>query len=115
MTEHHESESFSIPGYISTKQAARLLGVSNHRLYQYVKAGRLPVVRVGKAFMLRVEDVERFRPRPSGRMRSKAPPWREYRSRSKMLAMDIYVPVHSGQQTQLIEKLQAIQQTVGLP
>lgn len=109
MIEHDENESSSIPGYISTKQAARLLGVSNHRLYQYVKAGRLPVVRVGKAFMLRVEDVENFKPKPSGRMRTKAPSWREYRSRGKMLTMDIHVPVHPGQQEQLLETLQAIQ------
>jgi len=110
MIEHNENEPSSIPGYISTKQAARQLGVSNHRLYQYVKAGRLPVVRIGKAFMLRIEDVESFKPKPSGRMRTKAPSWREYRSRGNMLAMDIHVPVRPGQQEQLIEKLHAIQQ-----
>jgi len=110
MIEHNENEPSAIPGYISTKQAAHLLGVSNHRLYQYVKAGRLPVVRIGKAFMLRVEDVERFKPNPSGRMRTKAPSWREYRSHSKMFAMDVLVPVRPGQQTQLVEKLRAIQQ-----
>jgi excisionase family DNA binding protein len=111
MTEHNENESSSIPGYISTKQAARLLGVSNHRLYQYVKAGRLPVVRVGKAFMLRIEDVEGFKPYPSGRMRTKGASWREYKSRSTMLAMDIHVPVRHGQQALLVEKLRAIRKT----
>lgn len=111
MTEHNENEPSSIPGYISTKQAARLLGVSNHRLYQYVKAGRLPVVHVGKAFMLRVEDVERFKPNPSGRMRIKGAPWREYKSRGTMLAMDIHVPVRPGKQDSLVEKLRAIRKT----
>lgn len=110
MIENNENEPSSIPGYLSTKQAARLLGVSNHRLYQYVKAGRLPVKRVGKAFMLRIEDVESFKPKPTGRVRTKAPSWREYRSRGNMLAMDIHVPVHPGQQEQLLQKLHAIQQ-----
>jgi excisionase family DNA binding protein len=110
MKEHNENEPSSIPGYISTKQAARLLRVSKHRLYQYVKAGRLPVVHVGKAFMLRVEDVEGFKPNPSGRMRTQGASWREYKSRSTMLAMDIHVPVRPGQQVPLVEKLRAIQQ-----
>jgi excisionase family DNA binding protein len=111
MTEHHENEASSIPGYLSTKQAARLLGVSNHRLYQYVKAGRLPVVHVGKAFVLRVEDVEGFKPNPSGRMRTRGASWREYKSRSTLFAMDIHVPVFPGQQGPLIEKLRSIRQT----
>jgi excisionase family DNA binding protein len=111
MVEHNDDELSVIPGYISTKQAASLLGVSNHRLYQYVKAGRLPAVRIGKAFMLRVEDVERFKPNPSGRMRTKGASWREYKSRGTMLAMDIHVPVRSGQQAPMVEKLRAIRQT----
>lgn len=101
----------TIPGYVSTSEAAKMLGVSNHRMYQYVKANRLPVVRVGRAFMLRVEDIERFRPNPSGRMRKKAPAWRSYRSRGKVLITDIAVPVRPQQQQAVVDKLMAIQQT----
>lgn len=104
------SETSEIPGYISTKQAAQMLGVSNHRMYQYVKAGRLPVVHVGKSFMLRVEDVRRFKPNPSGRIRTKAPSWRVYRSRGTLLVTDIHVQVRPGQQEWLVEKLKTIQQ-----
>lgn len=104
------SETSEIPGYISTNQAAKMLGVSNHRMYQYVKAGRLPVVHVGKAFMLRIEDVERFKPNPSGRMRSKAPSWRVYRSRGTVLVTEINVQVRVSQQERLVEKLRKIQQ-----
>ena len=107
MTEYQLSE---IPGYISSKQAAEMLGVSNHRLYQYVKAGRIPVVHVGKAFMLRLEDVQQFKPHPSGRMRSKAPSWRTYRSRGQVIISDISVQVRPHQQERLIEKLRSIQQ-----
>jgi len=99
-----------IPGYISTRQAAEMLGVSNHRLYQYVKAGRLPVVRVGRAFMLRVDDVKQFKPNPSGRIRRKAPSWHAYRSRGTILVTDIHVQVHAGQRKKLVEKLKAIQE-----
>jgi hypothetical protein len=61
--------------------------------------------------MLRVEDVEGFKPNPSGRMRTKGASWHEYKSRSTMLAMDIQVPVRPGQQAPLAEKLHAIQET----
>src|SRR5215472_3397344 len=108
MAEKNVSE---IPGYISTKQAAQMLGVSHHRLYQYVKAGRLPVVHVGKAFMLRTEDVEHFKPNPSGRMRTKAPSWRVYRSRGTVFATEIRVQVRPHQQQELLAKLYAIQQS----
>jgi excisionase family DNA binding protein len=107
MAENPPSE---IPGYISSKRAAEILGVSNHRLYQYVKAGRIPVVHVGKAFMLRLEDVQQFKPHPSGRMRSKAPSWRTYRSRGQVIVTDISVQVRPQQQEWLLEKLRSIQQ-----
>lgn len=101
----------TIPGYVSTSEAAKMLGVSNHRMYQYVKANRLPVVRVGRAFMLRIEDIKRFKPNPSGRMRKKAPAWRSYRSRGKVLITDISVPVRPHQQQAVVDKLMVIQQT----
>lgn len=99
-----------IPGYVTTKEAVKILGVSSHRIYQYIKAGRLKAVQVGKAFMMRVEDVEQFRPNPSGRMRTKASPWRTYRSRGTLLATDILVRVRPGQQGKLVEKLKVIQE-----
>ncbi len=104
-----ESKTFNIPGYVSTKQAAKMLGVSNHRMYQYVKEGRLPVVQIGKAFMLRIEDVEQFQPHPSGRTRIKPPSWRVYRSRGTLLVTDIHVHVRPSKQKLLIEKLESIQ------
>ena len=107
MTE--KSKTFTIPGYVTTKQAAQMLGVSNHRMYQYVKEGRLPVVQIGKAFMLRIEDVEQFQPHPSGRIRIKPPSWRAYRSRGTLLITDIHVQVRPDKQKLLTEKLADMQ------
>jgi hypothetical protein len=73
-------------------------------------AGRLPAQRVGHILVLQEEDVKRFKPGPSGRARTKAPPWRTYRSRGMLLATDIRVQVRSGQQEKLLEKLQLLQQ-----
>jgi excisionase family DNA binding protein len=104
------NETSTIPGYVSSKQAASMLGISKHRLYQYVKAKRLHVVRVGKAFMVPVEEIEQFKLHPPGRARTKAPDWRVYNIRSKLLVLDIEVPVLPGRQERLLEKLLAIQE-----
>jgi excisionase family DNA binding protein len=98
-----------LPGYISIKEAANMLGVSDKRVYQYVMSGRLPAQRVGHILILPVEEVKRFKPGPSGRTRTKAPPWRAYRSRGKLFVTDIRVQVRKGQQEKLVEKLKAIQ------
>ena len=99
----------NLPGYVSIKEAADILGVSDKRVYQYVRAGRLPAQRVGNILILPVEEVRQFKPSPSGRVRAKAPSWRAYRSRGALLITDIRVPVRMGQQAKLIEKLKAIQ------
>src|SRR5216683_4895903 len=99
----------NLPGYVSTKEAADLLGVSDKRVYQYVRAGRLPAQRIGHILILPVEAVKQFKPSPSGRVRTKAPSWRTYRSRGTVLVTDIRVPVRAGQQAALVKKLRMIQ------
>src|SRR5947207_2633950 len=99
----------NLPGYVSVKEAAELLGISDKRVYQYVMAGRLPAQRVGHILILPVEEVKRFKLGPSGRTRTKAPSWRTYRSRGTLLATEIRVQVRSGQQSKLVEKLKALQ------
>jgi helix-turn-helix protein len=32
----------NLPGYVSIKEAAKILGISDKRVYEYVDAGRLP-------------------------------------------------------------------------
>ena len=61
-----------LPGYVSIKEAAEMLGLSDKRVYQYVRAGRLPARRVGNILILPIEEVRQFKPSPSGRMRAKA-------------------------------------------
>jgi excisionase family DNA binding protein len=99
----------NLPGYVSIREAAEMLGVSDKRVYQYVMSGRLPAQRVGHILILPIEEVKQFKPSPSGRVRTKAPSWRVYRSRGKLLATDIHVQVRAGQQEELVEKLRAIQ------
>ncbi len=99
----------NLPGYVSIKEAADLLGVSDKRVYQYIRAGRLPAQRVGHILILPIEAVRQFKPGPSGRVRTKAPSWRAYRSRGTLFVTDIHVPVRAGQQAALLKKMRTIQ------
>ena len=99
----------NLPGYVSIKEAADMLGVSDKRVYQYVRAGRLSAQRIGHILILPIEEVKQFKPSPTGRVRTRAPSWRVYRSRGTLLVTDIHVQVRLGQQARLMEKLQVIQ------
>ena len=108
MTEYIELP--EVPDYISTDQAAKILGISKQRVYQYIEEKRLPAFRAGNVILLRRETVEQFKPNITGRPRKREPQWRVYRGGSTVLSMDIRVQVRPGQQGQLIEKLRTIYQ-----
>ena len=97
-------------GYLTAEEAAKLLGVSKYRIYQYVKEDRLQAFSFGNAFVFRKEEIEQFRPLPSGRTRSKPPSWRAYRSNEKVLGTLIHAQVRERQQQKLIQQLQTIGQ-----
>lgn len=97
-----------VPDYISTDQAAKILGISKQRVYQYIEEKRLPAFRAGNVILLRREAVEQFKPNITGRPRKREPQWRVYRGGSTVLGMDIHVQVRTGRQEQLLEKLKVI-------
>jgi excisionase family DNA binding protein len=98
-----------IPGYVSIKQAALMLGITDKRVYRYIEIGRLPAYKASGVFLLSEEDVKQFKLNPPGRLRTNPPRWRTYSSRSKVLATDMQVPVLPGKQEELLNKLAHIQ------
>src|SRR5438876_195933 len=97
-----------VPEYISTDQAAKILGISKQRVYQYIEEQRLPAFRAGNVILLQRGAVEQFKPHITGRPRKKEPQWRVYRGNSQVFGTDIHVQVLHDKQEQLIEKLKAI-------
>src|SRR5712692_3594357 len=98
-----------VPGYVSIKQAAEMLGITDKRVYRYIDIGRIPAFKSGGAFLLSVEDVKQFKLNPPGRTRTGPPLWHVPNSRSTILATDIYVRLRPGQQAALVEKLKQVQ------
>lgn len=98
-----------VPGYVSIKQAAEMLGITDKRVYRYIDLGRLPAFKTGGVFLLAVEDVQRFKLNPPGRTRSVPPRWRVYHARSSVFMTEMHVSVRVGQQNRLLEKLEEMQ------
>ncbi len=99
-----------LPGYISIKQTAKMLGISDKRVYQYIGEGRLPAVRAGHNIMLSLKAVEGFKPNLTGRPRKGPTPWHTLRSGGPLVTIQIRVQIIAGQQEQLAEKLHRIEE-----
>lgn len=102
------SELPEVPEYISTDQAAKILGISKQRVYQYIEEQRLSAFRAGNVILLQRGAVEQFKPNITGRPRKKEPHWRVFRGGSTVLGTDIQVQIRPEKQELLIEKLKAI-------
>jgi excisionase family DNA binding protein len=46
--------------YLTVREVAGTLRVSNMTVYRLINGGELPAVRVGKSFRLREDDVNRY-------------------------------------------------------
>lgn len=99
-----------LPGYVTAKQAAKMLGLSDRRIYQLIEAGRLPVVKAGEHILLSVEAIEQFNPRLTGRPREKTPAWRFARRGGTLRTLSIQVQIRADQQDRLQLKLWRIKQ-----
>ncbi len=70
----------------------------------------LAIAKQVQAQDVEIKAVEEFRPRPTGRTRSRPPIWRSYRAGARVRSMDVRVRVNEGQQQRLVEKLNAMQE-----
>jgi len=85
-----------------------MLGISNYRVHELIRANRLPHQRVGRMYFIPIEAVEHYKSGPSGRARKQPPRWRVYRSGISASGTDIEVQVRSGQEKNALERFKAI-------
>jgi excisionase family DNA binding protein len=102
--------SLDIPGYISLKEAARLLGLSESRVYQYIQEERLSAAKLGRNIVLPLKEVQAFKPDIPGRKRKTPPSWRRLKVGGPLLTTTMHVQVREGQQKKLEKVLQEIEQ-----
>jgi len=107
----HMREVFAFPemsGYVSVKQAAKMLGVSERRVHQYIEAGRLQAYKPGRDILLPVEVVEQFKSNLVGRPRKRTSGWRGSSDNASLLITYIRVQVRTGKQAKFMERLHTI-------
>jgi excisionase family DNA binding protein len=95
----------NMPEYVSIKEAAKMLGVSDKRVYAYIEDGRLPAVRAAHVIMIPIEEVKKFKPKISGRPRKNTPSWRTSSEDNMLLTTSIFVSVQAGQREELQQRL----------
>src|SRR6266566_4326530 len=99
-----------VPGYVSIKEAAEMLGLSPSRVYEYVEDGRLSSVRAAHVILIPVEEVKNFKPSIAGRPRKSVLRWRVSPQNNILLSTSIVVQVRTGHQADLMKKLEKIRQ-----
>jgi excisionase family DNA binding protein len=100
----------TMPEYVSIKEAAKMLGVSDKRVYAYIEDGRLPAVRAAHVIMIPIEEVKKFKPKISGRPRKNTPDWRTSPEDNMLLTTSIVVPVQVNQREKLQRRLEELRQ-----
>lgn len=104
----NENDRSNIPGYVSIKEAAKILGISANRVYAYVEEGRLPSAKAAHVIMIPLEAVEDFKPLLSGRPRNSVPVWRISSEENTVRATSILVRIRAHEYDKLMIRFEEI-------
>lgn len=97
-----------LPGYVSTREAAKMLGISERRVRLYIEMKRLPAVRAADVLMIPVEKVEHFERKAIGRPRKNMLAWRISAAENAQFVTFISVQIRLHQEKQLAQRLEEI-------
>ena len=97
-----------LPGYVSTKEAAKMLGISERRIRFYIEAKRLPAVRAADVLMIPLEHVQNFQRKIVGRPRKNTLAWRISSIENTQFMTFISVQTKTHQKELLLEQIAAV-------
>src|SRR5712692_5127346 len=100
----------SVPGYVSIKEAAEMLGLSPSRVYEYVEDGRLSSVRAAHVILIPVEEVKNFKPNIAGRPRKSILRWRISPGNNMLLSTTILVQMRGNHLAELLKRLEEMKE-----
>jgi len=98
----------AVPGFVTVREAAKIINVSRTRMYEFVDEGRFPLHKAGSTYLIALADLENFKPNPTGRLRKNPPKWRVYRGGGKLFTTEMQIKIRPGQREKLLRKLDAI-------
>ena len=97
-----------LPGYLSVKEAARLLGVSERSVYGYIESGKIPAARIGHVLVVETEMVSKYQRKAPGRLRTNTPIWHVPPQNNLQYLTSITVRIRQGQSTHFEQKINEI-------
>ena len=98
----------SSPAFLTIREAANRLGLSERSVYGYIEDGRLPWVQEGKRRMVDAEAVAALIRQTPGRVRTTAPDWHRPPKQNPLTLTTITARLLPGQQDALETKVQEI-------
>jgi excisionase family DNA binding protein len=97
-----------LPGYISTKEAAKILGISERRVRLYIEMKRLRAVRAADVLLLPLDDVKNFKRKIVGRPRKNTLAWRISSTENTQFMTFISVQMRPQREKQLMQRLEEV-------
>jgi excisionase family DNA binding protein len=97
-----------LPGYVSTKEAAKLLNISERRVRLYIEMKRLPAVRAADVLMIPLENVKNFQRKIVGRPRKNTLAWRISSTENTQFVTAISVHIRANRDKALLTRLEEI-------
>ncbi len=96
------------PEYLSVKEAARIIGVSERSVYGYIEKEKLAAFRFGNLIVVDAEAARNYRRQSSGRPRVRIPEWHISVADNSQSLTSITVRVYTGQIKALERKMTEI-------
>lgn len=106
MLMNEDSELPSAPGYITVKEIARSLNISERMVHTYVQDGRLPGYKMGRVTVVKEEDFQAFQRAKKGRPRTRLPIWRRPVGDNIQYMTMMVTHIRPGQAEQFDRKLE---------
>jgi excisionase family DNA binding protein len=110
-TNQPESSRECLPGFLTVREAARIIGVSERSVYSYVRSGKLSGTRIGHTIVVSAEHARAYERKAPGRVRVMAPDWHRPPPRNCQYLTTIKLRVRPEQDELLTRKLDEIRTT----
>lgn len=96
------------PEFVSVKEAAEMLGVSERSVYGYIEDKKLPGYKATKLTVVKRADVNQFKRGTTGRPRTRVPEWRISDNENVQFMTQVFIRIRDGRKEELLRRLEEI-------
>jgi excisionase family DNA binding protein len=96
------------PEFVSVREAAKMLGVSERSVYGYIEERKLPGFKATNLTVVALKDVHAFKRGTTGRPRTRVPEWRISDNENVQYLTQVFIQIRNGQKEELLRRLEEI-------